>query len=188
MIRGGELVSNKISKNKGEINRIFVNEEKCLGCKTCELRCAVERSSVSKVLAEAVGEDILPRPRIYVEWEGNQPFAIQCRHCEDAPCLEICSTGAMQRDGETGCTFVNGGKCITCWMCVMVCPYGAIAPAVEKGAADKCDQCFQMVQPSCVAACPTGALAVMTVYEYSEQLKHKRRQGLYRLQQAVEEL
>ena len=171
-----------------EFKRIFVMEEKCLGCRTCELKCAVERSSISKVLAEAVGEDILPRSRVYVEWDGNDTFAIQCRHCENAPCLEICSTGAMQRDTETGCTFISVDKCIACWMCVMMCPFGAIAPAAEKGAADKCDQCFQMVQPSCVAACPTGALELMTVNEYMGQLKQKRRQGLHKLQRISEEL
>lgn len=177
-----------IIKDSNEAKRIFVMEEKCVGCRTCELKCAVERNSISKRLVEAVSEDILPRSRVYVEWDGNKPFAIQCRHCEDAPCLEICSTGAILRDDETSCTFINEDKCIACWMCVMVCPFGVIAPATEKGTAHKCDQCFQMVQPSCVVACPTGALELITVNEYIGQLKQKRSQGLHKLQSINEKL
>ncbi|MHB1652753.1 MAG: 4Fe-4S dicluster domain-containing protein [Desulfitobacteriaceae bacterium] len=161
--------------------RLFVDQSKCLGCKTCELRCAVERNSVSKVLTEAVHENILPRPRVYVEWDGKNPVPIQCRHCEDAPCLEICSTGALQRDEETGCVFVNPEQCLACWMCVMVCPYGVIAPASEKHVADKCDQCFQMSQPYCVAACPTGALQELTTGEFEEILRGRRTLGMNRV-------
>ncbi|MHB1653675.1 MAG: 4Fe-4S dicluster domain-containing protein [Desulfitobacteriaceae bacterium] len=162
------------------MKRIFVDQSHCLGCKTCELRCAVERGSVSKVLSEAVHESVLPRPRVYVQWDGENPFPIQCRHCEDAPCLEICSTGAMQRDDKTGCVFINSEKCLSCWMCVMVCPYGVIAPAVEKHTADKCDQCFQMVEPYCVAACPNKALQLLTPEEYEVKLQEKREKALTR--------
>lgn len=158
--------------------RLFVDQSRCLGCKTCELRCAVERSSVSKTLTEAVHEKILPRPRVYVQWDGEKSTPIQCRHCEDAPCVEICSTGAMKRDQESGCTYVDGEHCISCWMCIMVCPYGVIAPAVEKHAADKCDQCFQMAEPYCLAACPTRALQLLTPDEYAKQLKQKHAESM----------
>jgi len=158
--------------------RIYVDQSRCLGCKTCELRCAVERSSLNKSLSDAVQEQILPRPRIYVEWDGEKPAPIQCRHCEDVSCLEICSTGAMQRDEKSGCVFVDGNKCISCWMCVMVCPYGVIAPAHEKHSADKCDQCFQMPQRICVEACPTGALQEISPEDYALLLKEKRKSGL----------
>lgn len=167
-----------MSDQYGTQKRLFVDQDRCLGCKTCELRCAVERSSVSKNLADAVSEEILPRPRVYVQWDGEGSFPIQCRHCEDAPCLEICSTGALKRDPDSGCTYIDGNRCISCWMCIMVCPYGVISPAVEKHAADKCDQCFQMAEPYCVAACPTRALQLRTPQEFEDQLKEKRLKGL----------
>lgn len=174
-------MSNQYSSQK----RLFVDQSRCLGCKTCELRCAVERSSVSKTLTEAVHEEILPRPRVYVQWDGEKSTPIQCRHCEDAPCVEICSTGAMKRDQQSGCTYVDGERCISCWMCIMVCPYGVIAPAVEKYAADKCDQCFQMAEPYCLASCPTGALQLLTPNEYAEQLKDKRMEAMGTLYNAA---
>lgn len=168
-VKGGSLMTYASNQK-----RIIVDSSHCLGCKSCELKCAVDRTSLSKNLMEAVKETVLPRPRVYVEWNGESSQPIQCRHCEDAPCLEICSTGAMQRDPTTGITFVEGNKCIACWMCVMVCPYGVIAPATEKKSADKCDQCYQMPEPNCVAACPTGALKVMTSEEFSAYLKEHR--------------
>lgn len=154
--------------------KIFADPDFCLGCKTCELRCAVERGSVSKVLTDAVREEILPRPRVYVRSIEGKSLPVQCRHCEEAPCLEICSTGALTRDAETGSTFINGEKCIFCLMCVMVCPYGVIAPAAEKHTAYKCDQCFQMPEPYCVASCPTGALQLLTPEEYERRLQEKQ--------------
>ena len=155
--------------------RLFVDIGLCLGCKTCELRCAVERNSISKTLTEAVHEEIVPRPRVYVQWHRGESVPVQCRHCTDAPCLEICSTGALKRDEESGCTYINGDKCISCWMCIMVCPYGAIAPAIEKNAADKCDQCFQMPEPFCLASCPSGALQLLTTDEIEQHLQVRRK-------------
>ena len=155
--------------------RLFVDVSLCMGCKTCELRCAVERSSISKKLTEAVHEEIVPRPRVYVQWQDGVSIPVQCRHCTDAPCLEICSTGALRRDEASGCTYIDGDKCISCWMCIMVCPYGVIAPAVEKHAADKCDQCFQMAEPFCLASCPTGALQSLTADQIEERLQEKRK-------------
>lgn len=155
--------------------RLFVDTELCLGCKTCELCCAVERNSASKNLFEAVKEDILPRPRVYVQWDGDNSYPLQCRHCEDAKCLEVCSTGALKRDGKSGCVYHTAERCISCWMCVMVCPYGVIAPASEKHAADKCDGCFQMEEPFCAAACPTGALMLLTPDEYELMAAEKRK-------------
>jgi len=164
-------VMNNVTAKK----RLFVDQDLCLGCKTCELRCAVERSSITKILNEAVHEEILPRPRVYVEWDGEKSLPIQCRQCDDAPCLEICSTGALRRDPESGIVYINGDRCISCWMCIMVCPYGVIAPAIEKKAADKCDGCFQMAEPYCLAACPTGAIQLLTTEEIEKVLREKRR-------------
>ncbi|HIW16516.1 MAG TPA: 4Fe-4S dicluster domain-containing protein [Firmicutes bacterium] len=157
-----------------EVRRFFVDRRKCLGCKTCELRCAVERGSVSKALAAAVREAVLPRSRVYVQSDGGVPSVLHCRQCDDAPCLSACSTGALKMDPETGVKYIDADKCISCWMCVMSCPYGAIAPAAERHAADKCDQCYQMEQPYCMAACPTGAIELLTEEETEARLRELR--------------
>ncbi len=146
----------------------------CLGCKTCELRCAVERGSVGKNLTEAVREDPKPRPRVYVHSDEDRPVTVHCRQCEDAPCVSACSTGAVQLDKDTGCTYIIPEKCLCCWMCVLACPYGVIAPAAEKKSADKCDRCFQMKEPYCMAACPTGAISLLEPGEIEEKNMRRR--------------
>lgn len=157
-----------------ETKRFYVDRSLCMGCKTCELRCAVERGSVGKTLRDAVNQSPRPRPRVYVESDGTEPVTVHCRQCEDAPCLRACSTGAVRLDPETGCTSIAPEKCISCWMCVTACPYGVIAPAAEKKAADKCDRCAQMKTPYCMEACPTGAIQLLSPGEIEEKNKERR--------------
>lgn len=156
------------------MKRIWVDRDKCLGCKTCELSCAIERDSVSKTLLGAITELPKPRARVGVYGRTGGSFPLQCRHCEDAICLRACPSGAMQRDRETGTTFVDLQKCRGCWMCVMSCPFGAIIPASEYKVAMKCDACNHMEEPACVASCPTGALVYGDEATYSKILKEKR--------------
>ena len=157
-----------------EVRRFFVDRRKCLGCKTCELRCAVARGSVGKELVAAVRENPLPRSRVYVQSDGETPAVLHCRQCEDAPCLSACSTGALKVDPETGVKYIDADRCINCWMCVMACPYGAIAPASERHAADKCDRCFQMERPYCMEACPTAAIELLTESEIEARMRELR--------------
>jgi len=68
----------------------------------------------------------------------------------------------MTRDPETGAIQHDPEKCIGCWSCVMVCPFGAIQINTEEGkVASKCDLCGGLEVPACVANCPNEAL----VYE-----------------------
>jgi len=154
--------------------RFYVDRTICVGCKTCELRCAVERSSVSKNLASAVRETPLARPRVYVHSDGLEPVTVHCRMCEDCSCVRACSTGAVTLDKESGCSYIIPDKCIMCWMCVTACPYGVIAPAAEKLAADKCDRCFAMDEPVCMSACPTGAISLLSPPEIEEKNRIRR--------------
>lgn len=140
------------------MRQVWVDSQKCLGCKSCELACAVERNSVTKNLAGAVLESPKPMPRVGVYGPSGSSFPIQCRHCQDAACLKACPSGAMQRDSDSGLTVVDQVKCRACWMCVMSCPFGAVSPHRGYKVAHKCDACKDMEAPACVAACPTKAL------------------------------
>lgn len=134
---------------------IMVDREKCTQCHTCSLWCGIEIGSVAKELNQAIHEDPQPVPRVHVE--GNN-VPLHCRHCEVAPCIDACPNGSMRRDPKTGLVYVYEPTCIACWMCVMVCPFGIIAPSPSHHVAVKCDRCRNMEYPICVEVCPTNAL------------------------------
>ena len=149
------------------MRQILVKSEHCLGCKSCELACAVAHST-SKTLFEAITELIVPQKRIFVESNGNFNFPLQCRQCIDAPCVHACMSGAMRFDVETGLIQVDDQKCVGCMMCVMVCPFGAIVEIPTTHRVAKCDRCQELdYDPSCVSACPTKALEFVEVQEFA---------------------
>ncbi|MGA1840075.1 MAG: 4Fe-4S dicluster domain-containing protein [bacterium] len=148
---------------------IFINPERCIGCKQCQIACAVEHSE-SKNIYKAIYERITPRPRILVA-PGlylNSSLPNQCRHCDPAPCMGVCPTGAISRDSDHGMVLVDGKKCITCAMCAMVCPFDVLTfcPQQDSGpgksVAVKCDHCIDRRRkgkvPACVEACKVDAL------------------------------
>jgi carbon-monoxide dehydrogenase iron sulfur subunit len=140
---------------------IFVKTDRCVGCKTCEIACALNRSSLSRRLPEAIYEAVAPLSRVRVDPAGEEgSFPIQCRHCEDAPCLEACPSGALYRDPE-GLVLTDENRCIGCWMCVMVCPFGSAQPFRSFKKMVKCDRCKGMDGPYCVESCPTRALMLI---------------------------
>ena len=122
------------------IKEIFVKTEKCTGCQSCKLACAVAHPQ-SKNLFAALNETVKPKSRLYVEWlPGNTKVPILCRHCEDAPCVNACISGATTRTDD-GLVITAADKCIGCWTCVMVCPYGVIGRDADYGKAYRCDRC-----------------------------------------------
>jgi len=144
------------------MQRIYVNEEYCIGCRLCEVYCLTQHSRSKKIIKAFKEETPRALARVVVEEEGPLSFAMQCRHCEDAPCVAACLTGAMQRDERTGAVLCDEERCVGCWTCIMVCPFGAVLRNVSgRKAASKCDLCYGEQTPVCVAHCPNEAL----VYE-----------------------
>ena len=158
---------------------IFVNSERCIGCRQCEFACAVEHSK-SKNAAQAVFEVPLPKPRIHVEAGPVMGTSLpnRCRHCDPAPCARVCPTGAMHRDDARGVVLVASDKCIACAMCAMVCPFDVVTfHPVDSGfgarvVATKCDGCTERVEdgrePACVEACKVSALVYGELNELSK--------------------
>ncbi len=141
------------------MKKIYIREEYCIGCRLCEIHCLVEHSKSKKILKAFKEEFPRALPRILVEEEGYLSFAVQCRHCEEAPCIEACISGAMYRDKATEAVLCDEDRCFGCWMCIMVCPLGVIKRDGEKKKiASKCDMCYEKEIPVCVANCPNEAL------------------------------
>ncbi len=146
--------------------RIIINEEYCMGCRLCEVYCITQHSASKDILKAYKGEYPKPISAIVFEEKGHTSFALQCRHCEEPPCVEACLTGAMYVDDETGCILHDRDKCVGCWMCIMVCPFGVIRPDREKRVvASKCDLCIEAELPACVVNCPNEAIKLVEVKE-----------------------
>lgn len=148
---------------------VFVDPARCIGCLQCEFACAVEHSA-SGVPAAAMVEQPLPRKRIHVHAgpSPNTAFPNKCRHCDPAPCQQVCPTGAIYRDPVHDVVLIDASKCIGCAMCAMVCPfdvltfYPAAAGADGSAVAIKCDGCIARLRageiPACVEVCKVDAL------------------------------
>ncbi len=150
---------------------IFVRLDRCMGCHSCEMACAVAHSG-SKSLYAALGETPTPKPRLYVESVAPDQTAVPivCRHCEDAPCMHACIAGAIRRGADAVVT-TDADKCIGCWTCVMVCPYGVIGRHLEAHKAYRCDRCPDLEIPACVSACPSRALVYQNASAYSRDVR-----------------
>lgn len=166
------------------MKQIFTYLDRCTGCRSCEVACAVEHSQ-SKTLSGALFETPRPRPRLAVETSLGEPVPLLCRHCEDAPCLNACISGAIYRDpAHEGLVLQNPSKCIGCWTCIMVCPFGVISPQLDgRRVAVKCDRCPGLDAPACVASCTTKALE----YREVETFARERRRAAARVVIEAEE-
>ena len=138
--------------------RVEIHEEYCMACKLCEVHCLVAHSRSKHIIKAFREEKDSILPRVQVEESGYVSFALQCRHCDDAPCVEACMTGAMHRDEETGAVVCDEDRCVGCWMCIMVCPAGAVRPGKQDSIASKCDLCLEEGFPACVENCPNEAI------------------------------
>ncbi len=154
------------------MKQIFVDPEKCTGCRSCEIGCAVQHSR-DKTLFGAVLQSPPPMKRLFVEEAATLRMPVLCRHCDHAPCLNACISGCLYRD-EKGFVRRRKERCIGCWTCVMVCPFGVVSRDGEKHIAVKCDRCHRLDIPACVNSCPTGALFMAD----TDTLSREKRQRL----------
>lgn len=94
-------------------------------------------------------------------------FPKSCLHCEDAPCVTVCPTGASYKRAEDGIVLVEEDKCIGCGLCAWACPYGAREMDLAAGVMKKCTLCIDRIYneqleevdrvPACVRTCPVNA-------------------------------
>ena len=159
------------------MKRIYVDVDKCLACRSCEIACAVQHS-LAKNLVSALREELQPRPRVHL---GSSPdlkgLPLQCRHCEEPYCVDACISGAISKDPETGLINIDEDRCVGCWMCIMVCPFGVVKPSREKKVALRCDLCQGEEVPACVKACPTKALFFGEAEDFKKIVKKSTVKG-----------
>ena len=91
-----------------------------------------------------------------------------CKHCVQAPCLEVCPTGAIVRT-EFDTVVIQSDACNGCRDCISACPFGVIEINPASGTAQKCTLCYDRMQggmePACSKACPTQSIQFGTISE-----------------------
>lgn len=136
---------------------MIIDLDRCIGCRSCTIACKLQNDTVEKsfsttVFDKEIGE--YPRAR-------NSFMPVQCNHCENPPCVEVCPEDATFRLSN-GIVVTDWSKCTGDGSCIEACPYGARFPDHRFGnRVDKCDFCFNRLQaglePACVEACPSKA-------------------------------
>ena len=154
--------------------------DKCSACGACAIAC-MDQNDIS------IPDRERPLRCVFLREESNvypseknkyQYFSTACMHCDDAPCINACPVGCLYKDPETNLTLFDTTNCIGCHSCAMACPFGA--PAFTKeGKMQKCDGCIERIRhnmtPSCVRACPNGALKLLSDGEEIEGGTHTLR-------------
>ncbi len=152
---------------------LLIDLKKCIGCMTCTIACKVENGT---------------RPGIFWNIVKDQEFGkypnvsrlflpVQCAHCAEPPCVEVCPTGASYKR-EDGIVLIDNDTCVGCKYCIEACPYGTrsfnsngagyfgheltsheeiVYGKHKVGVAEKCTLCVHRVdqgkQPACVQGC-----------------------------------
>jgi Fe-S-cluster-containing dehydrogenase component len=138
-------------------NCLVIDLDRCTGCDSCVVACKFENGfdlgeRVNRV--EVVGP-AGTFPNIEQYW-----LPMQCQQCENAPCIEVCPTGASYRDDEFGLVLVDAETCIGCQLCMSACPFDARTYNETLGVVEKCTGCIQRLregeEPACVHNCCAG--------------------------------
>ena len=145
---------------------LIVDRKKCQGCGTCMMACSLAHAGVASYS--------LARIQVIQDSFANWPDDVllaTCRQCQDAPCVQVCPTGANRADPAHGFVRrIDPELCIGCKLCVARCPFTPVRLQFDRDRrkSQKCDLCVDTpfldqkggpgdVQ-ACVRACPVGAI------------------------------
>jgi Fe-S-cluster-containing dehydrogenase component len=158
---------------------LVIDLDTCVGCQACVTACkgwndqgyGAPLSDMDAYGSSPCGTFLNRVHSFEVQPEGAEAqiihFPRSCLHCDNAPCVTVCPTGASYKRAEDGIVLVNESACIGCGLCAWACPYGARELDGEAGVMKKCTLCVDRIynenlpeidrQPACVRTCPTGA-------------------------------
>lgn len=166
----------------GRAYGFFTDTSVCIGCKACEVACKewnqlpAEEDGLSGMSYDntrdlsattwrhvAFVEQMAPggdgeMPAFQSRWLMSSDV---CKHCDPAPCLEACPTGAIFRT-EFDTVVVQQDICNGCGYCVPACPFGVVDLDAIDGKAHKCTMCYDRLkgglEPACSKVCPTDSI------------------------------
>ncbi len=126
--------------------RLYVENEKCSGCRACLVACSMN----------LFGENNLKKAALTLIPRFPEPGVYEMKVCTQCgECAMVCPTDAIKKNAN-GVYFVEFSECILCEACVPVCPEGVMyLDSHLAQTAWKCDLCGD-----CVSVCGTSALSI----------------------------
>ena len=93
-------------------------------------------------------------------------FALICRRCEAAPCVNACPNEALEKvpskRNDAGILKRNNMLCTGCGTCAIACPFGTIYTDLIPYPSSVCDLCRERLEdngkPLCVNTCSNGSI------------------------------
>ena len=167
------------SRSPSQAVGFFTDTSVCIGCKACEVAChqwnalPARDGGVVPLTGDSYDNtgalsDLDWRHVKFIEQfspDRSQARWLMmsdvCKHCVDAPCLEVCPTGSIVRT-EFDTVYIQEPVCNGCRDCIAACPFGVIHVSAEKHVAQKCTFCYDRLKvglvPACAQACPTASI------------------------------
>lgn len=160
---------------------MVIDSQYCISCNACSVACKIENNLPDDIWWNrtfTVGGDHRDTPAGTYPNLTMESFTVNCQHCENPACVQVCPVGATYKDPETGIVRQDYDACIGCRMCMNACPYtgvrsfnweepkytvghavgDAAVPAHQKHVVEKCQFCYHRVErgelPACIEACP----------------------------------
>lgn len=160
-----------------------IDTKRCIGCHTCATACKMANNLPNEIWWNRVvtvgGDSIDTADGVYPS-NTMSFYTMQCQHCMNPACLDVCPTGATQKDSD-GIVSIDDELCIGCESCIQACPYEGVrtlvkgepeyrldvvvgefdAPAHKGGTVEKCTFCRNLIDrgesPACMQLCPGRA-------------------------------
>ncbi len=136
---------------------MVIDTRRCVGCMDCVVACRTENGVPAGFDRDWIATETTGSfPDVQLEIRSER-----CNHCDEAPCVTCCPTGASHVEPVGHLVLVTHEKCIGCKACLASCPYNArfVHP---DGYADKCTFCLHRVKegldPACVSVCPARCM------------------------------
>jgi len=129
---------------------LVIDLQKCDRCQSGNTSCTVSCGYHDRLNVEDHGLSGL---------RERATFALVCRRCNSASCINACVFDALER-GPEGIIKRHNMRCVSCKMCAHACPFGTIYIDMLSFYQVNCDLCLDQpdTEPLCVASCPHGAL------------------------------
>lgn len=138
---------------------MLADTTRCINCKACEVACRAEWATPMGFSRDWVKE--VEKVNTDTGMPEVQLFPGRCQHCDDAPCVEACPSGASYKRDD-GIVLVDEETCSGCELCVPACPYDARFLNPDTGKISKCTFCQPRIdkglEPACVQTCVGRAL------------------------------